>query len=138
MNPALGLALHFEVMIDDFDLGAWSKCEGLTVKFEVIDHANSADDYVHRMPGATAYENIKLTRGVTQLSNSVSVWLSAQRRAPTKGTGAITLMDAARKPVMVWELFGVLPVRWAGPTLDVGASQVAMETLELAHEGFLI
>ena len=36
------------------------------------------------------------------------------------------------------ELFGVLPVRWAGPTLDVGASQVAMETLELAHEGFLL
>jgi phage tail-like protein len=138
MNPTLGLALHFEVTIDDFDLGAWSKCEGLTVKFDVIDHANAEDDYVHRMPGATSYENIKLTRGVTQVSNSVSVWLSAQRRAPTKGTGAITLMDAARNAVMVWELFGVLPVRWAGPTLDVGASQVAMETLELAHEGFLI
>jgi phage tail-like protein len=138
MSASLGLALHFEVVIDDFDLGTWSKCEGLVVKFDVIDHANSVDDYVHRMPGATNYENIRLTRGVTQVSNSVSAWLSAQRRAPTKGTGAITLMDSSRTAVMVWELFGVLPVRWAGPTLDVGASQVAMETLELAHEGFLL
>lgn len=138
MDTTFGLALHFEVMIDNFDLGPWSKCEGLTVKFDIIPHSDGTEDYIHHIPGATGYENIKLTRPMTQLSNAVTVYLSAQRHAPTKGTGSITLMDASRTTVANWELFGVLPVRWAGPTLDVGANQIALETLELAHEGFLL
>ena len=36
-----------------------------------------------------------------------------------------------------WNLEGVFPVKWNGPSLDVGANQAATETLELAHNGFL-
>lgn len=138
MDTTFGFSLHFEVVIDNFDLGTWSKCEGLVVKFDLISHSDGTEDYLHHMPGATTYENLKLTRPMTQVSNAVTAYLSAQRHAPTKGTGSVTLMDSGRHVVANWELFGVLPVRWAGPTLDVGASQVALETLELAHEGFLL
>ena len=44
-------------------------------------------------------------------------------------------MDAAGNTVVAWNLVGVYPVRWTGPTLDVGGNQVAYETLELAHHG---
>jgi len=134
---AFGLALQFDVVIDDFDLGTWSKCEGLTVKFDVQSHSDGTSDDITLLPGRTTYENITLTRPVTPGSKQVTAWLSAMRRAPMKGTGAIILHDASRVPVMTWELYGVLPVRWQGPSLDVGTTAVAMEVLVLAHEGFL-
>lgn len=137
-DRSFGLALHFEVVIDRFDLGSWSKCDGLTVEFGVLSHSDGTADEYYLTPGRTSYSQITLTRPVTQESNAVIAWLTAQRRAPTKGTGAIVLKDASHETVMTWELFGVLPVKWSGPTLDVGATPVATETLVLAHEGFLL
>jgi phage tail-like protein len=39
--------------------------------------------------------------------------------------------------VATWSLAGVYPVRWTGPSLDVGSNQWATETLELSHNGFV-
>jgi len=50
---------------------------------------------------------------------------------------AIVLHDASGQPVFTWTLNGVLPAKWSGPSLDAGTAQVATETLELVHEGFL-
>lgn len=132
-----GLALSFDVVIDDFDLGTWSKCEGLVVNFEVIPYHDGMADEFSLVQGRTTYSDITLSRPVTPASKEVSAWLSALRRVPMKGTGMIALHDAERVPVMTWELFGVLPVKWQGPTLEVSSNQVAMETLVLRHEGFL-
>jgi phage tail-like protein len=136
-DAAFGMALHFEVAVDGVDLGTWSKCEGLTVEFGVISHSVGDDSDVMLAPGRATYSNITLSRPVTPASKAVTGWLSMQRRKPFKGTGAVVLMDSARIPVMTWEFTGVLPLKWSGPTLDVSTSGVAMETLVLAHEGFL-
>ncbi len=132
-----GMSLRFEVTVDGFDLGTWSKCDGLTVEFGVLSHADGTEDHVSLSPGRTTYQSITLTRPVTPASKAVTGWLSAQRRRPFKGTGAIVLMDSANLPVMTWELAGVLPLKYSGPTLDVSAASVATESLVLAHEGFL-
>ena len=132
-----GMTLHFQVNVDGVDLGTWSKVEGLTVEFGVLSHADGEDAHVTLSPGRSSYQNITLTRPVTAASKATTAWLSTHKRKPMKGTGAIVLMDAARVPVMSWELMGVLPLKWAGPNLDVSTSGVAMETLVLAHEGFL-
>ncbi|HEY2706302.1 MAG TPA: phage tail protein [Candidatus Dormibacteraeota bacterium] len=136
-DVVFGMALHFEVDIDGVDLGTWSKVEGLTVEFGVLSHSTGNDDHVTLTPGRTSYQSITLTRPVTPASKAVTSWLTLQKRKPFKGTGVIVLMDAARLPVMTWELAGVLPLKWSGPNLDVSTSGVAMETLVLAHEGFL-
>ena len=44
---------------------------------------------------------------------------------------------ASGSSVAEWVLMGVFPVRWTGPSLDVNGNQMAIETLELAHNGFL-
>ena len=136
-NDVFGMALHFEVTVDGVDLGTWSKCEGLIVEFGVISHSVGDSSDVMLTPGQATYQNITLSRQVTPLSKSLTAWLSMQRRKPFKGTGAVVLMDSSHVPVMTWEFMGVLPLKWAGPTLDVNTSAVAMETLVLAHEGFL-
>jgi phage tail-like protein len=136
-SDVLGLAMHFDVVVDGVDLGTWSKCDGLTVEFGVLSHTTGDSDDVILSSGRPTYNNISLTRPVTPASRMVTQWLSSQRRQPTKGTGAIVLMDASNVPVMTWELYGVLPVKYSGPSLDVSGSTVAMESLVLAHEGFL-
>ena len=64
-------------------------------------------------------------------------WLSSMVSQPTKGTACITLHDAAQREVISWTLTGVFPKRWTGPQLEGKSTEMAMETLELAHEGFL-
>jgi phage tail-like protein len=49
----------------------------------------------------------------------------------------ITVLDAAGEVVCSWGLTDAYPVKWTGPSLDAGGRQVAFETLELAHNGFL-
>ena len=55
----------------------------------------------------------------------------------TRGTARIAVLDPSGKSVASWNLVDVFPVRWTGPSLDVGANQIAIETLELVHNGFL-
>ena len=45
--------------------------------------------------------------------------------------------NALNEPVATWNLSGVVPVRWTGPSLNVDSPKVATETIEIAHHGFL-
>ena len=46
-------------------------------------------------------------------------------------------MTGDRDVVATLGLDGVIPVRWSGPSLNPDSPKVAMETVELAHHGFL-
>jgi len=133
-----GLSLRFTVEIDGQDLGNWSKCEGLAVEYDVHEYQEGGNNsFVHRLPGRAKYQNIKLTRPVDSSTRSVVAWLASVQARVTPATAAITVLDTDGKPVATWNLLGVFPAKWTGPTLDVGANSVAMETLELAHNGFM-
>ena len=49
----------------------------------------------------------------------------------------ISALDPEGNPIASWNLDGVYPVKWNGPSLDIGNNQIATETLELSHNGFL-
>ena len=133
-----GLSLRFTVEIDGQDLGNWSKCEGLAVEYDVHEYQEGGNNsFVHRLPGRAKYQNIKLTRPVDSSTREVVAWLASVQARVTPATAAITVLDTDGKPVATWNLLGVFPAKWTGPTLDVGANSVAMETLELAHNGFM-
>ena len=57
--------------------------------------------------------------------------------AVERQTAEISALDSEGKAIATWNLDGVYPVKWNGPSLDVGNNQVATESLELAHNGFL-
>jgi len=50
----------------------------------------------------------------------------------------ITLLDQADNAVLVWRLRNAWPCKWTGPVLNAGSSDVAIEQLELCHEGLEI
>jgi phage tail-like protein len=49
-------------------------------------------------------------------------------------TMSISALNAAGEEITTWNLAGVIPVKWTGPTLDVMGNAIAMETLEVAYE----
>ena len=136
--PETALSPRFTVSIDGIDLGTWTKCEGLAVEYEVFEYQEGGfNDHVHRLPGRRKYTNVKLTRPLDQDSQSIVRWVSQMVTKPQRKHAEIAVLDANGHVVCRWNLTDVCPVKWTGPTLDASGNQIANETLELAHNGFL-
>jgi phage tail-like protein len=133
-----GLSNCFKVTLDDHtDLGSWTKCEGLTVEYDIQEVKEGGNnDYVHRFPGRAKYQNLKLTRPIDADTQKVAAWLASVASDPKRSTAEIAVLDGGGGTVAKWRLQGIYPVRWSGPTLDTGANAVGLEVLELIHNGF--
>jgi phage tail-like protein len=137
----LGLVNRFLVTVipGDIDLGSWSKAEGLDVTFDAAEY-RAGDAWNHRwyFPGHTKYSPLKLSRGATKDdTKKVKDWLSKTAMNFELGEIKITLRDAHHDEVAEWTLKKAMPVKWAITGFDAGGSQVAIETLEITHNGFL-
>ncbi|MGP3690552.1 phage tail protein [Streptomyces sp. IBSNAI002] len=145
-----GMAMRFKVSVDAFgDLGYWSSCRGLNVTFD-HEEIECGGNYEHSvlLPKRLKYGSITLQRAIKREDTArLQTWLRQVMRdwysyeiggTEYAGTGVkIELMDAHNQPVFDWQLRSVFPKSWKGPDLDADTSKVALETLELAHEGFL-
>jgi phage tail-like protein len=133
------VSLRFQVRVDRFgSLGLWTKCEGLGIEYDVLEYKEGGQNgFIHRLPGRAKYANIKLTRPIDANSTKLADWIASIQATATRETAEITVLDPAGEVVAMWNLAGVFPARWTGPTLDVAGNQVAIETLELAHNGFM-
>lgn len=150
---ALGMAMRFNVKIDGVNLGNWTSCKGLEFKakvHKVRDTGNYA--YQKILFGDVEYQTIKLERAMEKTSSAVlREWLVG-KLSPWKQPGVmpdllysmiggstanITLLDSSWQEVASWRLRNVYPAGWYGPTFSAKDSAVAIERLELDHEGFL-
>jgi phage tail-like protein len=142
-----GLAHHFVVTIDNaaYDFGSWSRASGLSVKWEVCEYrTGDQGNAVQVYPGQTKYERIKLSRAACLDSATVQQWLASTSLDCEPLSGAIHMMayPAAAAPALVpivsWPLREFFPVGWSITDFESAASgNVAVETLELVHTGFL-
>lgn len=129
---------RFKVTIDGLPLGDFSKCEGLKASYEMKSYREGGQNhYVHQLPGRVNYENITLTRPITEASRAVGAFFAAFQVAVRRCNAQISVMDSAGSEVMSWALGGVVPVSWSASSADAGAAGVITETLVLSHTGFL-
>jgi phage tail-like protein len=140
-TSSIGLANRFVVSMSgksDYDLGSWSKAEGLDVAWDIAEYrmGDGGNDRLY-FPGNTKYTNVKLIRGVSEETEKVKQWLNKNSWEMEVFEGSIQLFTTAAKKVTEWKLRDVMPAKWSITSFDAGASQVAMETLELVHRGFL-
>lgn len=136
-EKVFGLSLRFIVTVDGQPLGSWSKCDGLSVEFDVKEVKEGGNNaFIHRLPGRAKYQNIKLTRPLDKSTSDVAKWLATVAANLKRSTAKIAVLDTTGHEVASWSLVGVYPAKWTGPTLDVGQNQVATESLELVHNGF--
>jgi phage tail-like protein len=130
------LGLHFTVTIDGLSLGDWTKCDGLSIEYDVKEYQEGGENsFTHRLAGRAKYSNIRLTRPIDSSSAEIALWVASVAAKLVRQTAQIAVMDASGSTIVSWNLIGVYPAKWTGPTLDVAGNQVAYETLELAHHG---
>lgn len=131
------LTLRFKVTLDDHtDLGSWTKCDGLTFEYDVQEIKEGGNnDHTHRVPGRLKLQNLKLTRPIDKDTQKTIDWLASMASDPRRSTAEVQVLDSAGDTVMTWRLEGVFPAKWTGPTLDTGQNTVALEVLELVHNG---
>ncbi|MFE9566807.1 phage tail protein [Streptomyces sp. NPDC006487] len=149
-KAVFGMAMRFKVTVDAFgDLGYWSSCRGLNVSFEheEIECGGNYENVV-LLPKRLKYGSITLQRAVQRDdSKKVETWLRQVTKdwygyefgeKEYQGTGMkVELMDAHNRLVYEWQLRSVFPKGWKGPDLDADTNKIALESLELAHQGFL-
>ena len=121
--------------------GSFTEASGLEVTMDPIEYRYGSDDITSRkLPGLRANANIVLKRGVT---GDIDFW--NWMLLPMKGQiddarteGSITLLDEKRDTVMIWNFSRAWPCKWTGPGMNATNGEVAMETLEICHEGLTI
>ena len=129
-------AFNFIVEIDGVVVGGFSECSGLQTETPIIEYRTGNEATTTRkLAGIGKYNNIVLKRGYTK-GRELWEWRKQTINGRTdRRSGSITLLDEARQPALEWKFREGWPTKWDGPTLNAKNNEVAIETLEIAHEG---
>ena len=131
---------NFLVDLDGTVLGGFSECSGLESETDVMEYREGGDKYnsVRKLPGLNKFSNITLKRGVTG-STALYEWRQKVINGQIERREfSITLLDESRNPVYKWDIRNAWPCRRTGPRLVAGQSGVAIEEIEICHEGFSV
>ena len=79
----------------------------------------------------------RVTRPVNADTAKIAQWLGKLSKGVERTTAQIVALTGDGEEVWHWNLTGVIPVKWTGPSFSADSAKVATETLELAHHGFL-
>lgn len=129
---------HFRVEIDGLTRGGFREASGLDTTQDPIEYREGSDPLtVRKLPGLTKYSNITLKRGIT---DDAFLWDWRKKAIDGKAerkNGSIVLISDAGEEKMRWNFSEGWPTKWSGPSFNATANEVAVETLEIAHEGFV-
>lgn len=127
---------NFLVEIDNVTVAGFSEAAGLNNESDVIEYRTGAEDFtVRKLPGLKKFANITLKRGFTD-STDLWDWRKKVLDGQTeRRSGAIVLLNEAREPAIRWSFQSGWPRKLDGPSLNAKTSDVAIETLEITHEG---
>jgi phage tail-like protein len=128
---------NFTIEIDGKTLGGFSEVSGLSQDSTAIEYreGNEKHGTTRKLPGLIKYNNIVLKRGWTK-DKVLWEWRKQVIDGKTdRRHGSVVLLDEARQPALRWNFREGWPCKWEGPALNGKTSEVAIETLEIAHEG---
>lgn len=136
-------ALNFEVVFNGLEgkqvKGAFKEVSGLDAMVDPIEYRNGSEDFTPRkIQGLKKFPNIIFKRG---LIGDLAFWnwvVQGLSGTINRVEGYVALLDENRKEVMRWNFKRAWPCKWTGPSLNAADNQIAMETLEICHEGLEI
>jgi phage tail-like protein len=131
-------AYYFEVEINGV-IYPFRSCSGLKIETEVVEYQEGGNTgFVRKMPGVTRYSNIRLSRGFTGDRFLYDLYLNAKKPNPSRINGRIIMVDRQGTQIAAWKFFNGFPVKWEGPDFDASKNEIAIETIEIAHEGLTL
>src|SRR4030095_6444876 len=119
----------------------FSEVSGLTQEIQVIEYRDgkSPDYNTVKMPGLRKVTNIVMKRGISKGDNEFFKWLNTVKlNTIDRKDLTISLLNENHEPVMTWKAHNAFPVKVEGPGLKSSGNEVAVESIELAHEGLVL
>jgi len=119
--------------------GEFMEVKGLGADLEVTAYAEGGvNDHVHQLPVRHSWNRISLRRGVVR-DPGLWAWYVAglTQSIGARRDGSVILMTPAGTPAMSWIFHAGLAAKWVGPELNAMQNSVAVEALEIAHEGLI-
>jgi len=139
MAEVLG-ALRWYLEIDGITEGIFKEVSGLDSETEVIEHrvtGKGGNLIITKIPGALKWPNIVMKRGITD-DRRLHDWrkkVEDGQVVANRKNGTITLYAPDGTSVAKYSFKKAWPCKFTGPSLDSSKNELAIEQLELAHEG---
>ena len=136
MNHEVNGAFRFNVELDGMLVAGFSEVQGLESQTEYEEiREGGVNGYVHRLPKGIRNPPIVLKRGLSSSQELWSWYDLSSRGTVTRKSGSIILFKQDGVELCRWNFFEAYPTKWSGPSLSAASSEVAIETVELVHNG---
>jgi phage tail-like protein len=129
-------AYNFRVEIDGITRAGFREVSGLDSGQDAIAYREGSDPLTERkLPGLVKYSNITLKWGITDDAQLWDWRKQAMDGKVERKNGSIILLDDTGEEKVRWNFRDGWPTKWTGPSFNATGNEVAIETLEIAHEG---
>lgn len=131
---------NFVLEIDNLPKGAFSEVGGLTAEGDSVDYREGTDlqSNVRKLMGMRKYANLTLKRGYTQDKALWQWYTNIMNGVPDRRNVTIVLLNERREAVLRWHAENAWINKIEGPSLKASSNDVAMESMELIHEGLTL
>ena len=130
-------AYNFLVEIDGITRAGFRECSGLDSSQEPVEYreGNEKSLTVRKLPTLVKFSNITLKRGITDDTDLWDWRKKAMDGNVDRKNGSIVLLDDTGAETVRWNFRDGWPTKWTGADFNATGTDVAIETLEIAHEG---
>lgn len=130
---------NFLIEIDGITRAGFREASGLDSSQDPVEYREGTDPItVRKLYGLIKYSNISLKWGITD-DDQLWKWrkqvMDGTALKDVRKTLSIVLRNEAGQEKIRWNISEAWPTKWTGPSFNATSNDVAIETLELAHEG---
>lgn len=127
----------FRVEIEGITKFGFREVSGLDCANDSVDYREGIDGNIRKLAGLPKFSNLTFKRGMT---DDMNIWTWRQsiidgKIQSNRKNGHIFILDDEGKDAAEFTFVNAWPVKWTGPTFNATANEVAIDTMELAHEG---
>ena len=128
-------SLQVAITFDGMPTAYFRSVSGLKIEIEVVEFREGGTGDVHKLPGRVKYPNLVLKQGFSGVSE-LQKWAFRIAAGQFEHKNAsIVMSDQNHHVVARYALANSWPTKWEGPDFDADSNEVAIETIEIAHEG---
>jgi phage tail-like protein len=127
---------NFIVEIDGITQAGFMDCSGFGANTEITEiNEGGLNTASHKLASRTRHNNLTLKWGLTTSSELYDWYRDVVNGKIVRKDGSVILLDGKGDEKARWNFYDGWPVKWDGPDLTAKGNDVAIETLEIAHQG---
>jgi phage tail-like protein len=120
----------------DVAVGGFSECQGLEASMKVEEFSEGGTNgAVLKFPGRVSWMNVTLKRGLVANSSLWDWFYGFVEGRGKRRDGVIVLLSEMIVPNNIWYFRRGFPLKYSGPQMNAMQNNVALEAIEIVHEG---